>query len=784
MEKKYKILLFIIVIAIVMLVFFLIFKNIFLPPKEITPSSTNIQIDIPKSAFSSKKTIDIRVVDKSSEEYQELINYKNFYGEIYKITFSDESNESSILPITLRYKIPKDNYFGDNFINFSLAYITREDPPIVSEFSGEKIVKIENEYYIEAQTFQITKVHYIGLVIESPQESSIGLKVIKEAPPTLEPDIILIPGTDLNFLGRVMNVPENGYPQSFWSSLFPNRTIWSYNYPLTSTRSQNYNDSFVSFVKRTGINSYIEFEGRRLAQELSRFPNKKFDIIAHGIGGLIARYALESSQTIQNVENLVLISTPNKGSNLANPLFFNLLFGKNTDILSQLFNVEDSTILKITSQISSYLDQINSYYENLIPDSEFLNKLNSFGIRNDIRYLAIIGSNPAIEENLSNKYISRLYPEFVQGEGDGIVSVDSANLEGIEKTYYSKKSFYEIYNDSDILDIIVSFLEESVPSYSVEPFTDDNFVEYSYETGEENSSAVQNKNTYPGIVSSFTLPSQYKESTILLNPVKQGEIDEDTISIIEIGENIYFKSPNAIYDTNLEKIFSNKIMGGIVLNNQYYASTIDGIYILNENGKIDKINSEIPSKGTEIYYLPNIGFLSVEYEPNNCNVYLNDSLINQGSNFISLKVINGEIYVIFEDKITKLQNKDIVELINTSTIQEVLETQFGEITDFALYNNNYFILFSNYKLVLWDNLKNGFQLIEDGNIGRLKLQIFNDKLFVFGKDHVSYIILKEATFPGFFQRTETNIIDVLIDKRGKGWIVTKNNRIEIITFVL
>jgi len=784
MEKKYKILLFIIVIAIVMLVFFLIFKNIFLPPKEITPSSTNIQIDIPKSAFSSKKNIDIRVVDKSSEEYQELINYKNFYGEIYKITFSDESNESSILPITLRYKIPKDNYFGDNFINFSLAYITREDPPIVSEFSGEKIVKIENEYYIEAQTFQITKVHYIGLVIESPQESSIGLKVIKEAPPTLEPDIILIPGTDLNFLGRVMNVPENGYPQSFWSSLFPNRTIWSYNYPLTSTRSQNYNDSFVSFVKRTGINSYIEFEGRRLAQELSRFPNKKFDIIAHGIGGLIARYALESSQTIQNVENLVLISTPNKGSNLANPLFFNLLFGKNTDILSQYFNVEDSTILKITSQISSYLDQINSYYEDLIPDSEFLNKLNSFGIRNDIRYLAIIGSNPAIEENLSNKYISRLYPEFVQGEGDGIVSVDSANLEGIEKTYYSKKSFYEIYNDSDILDIIVSFLEESVPSYSVEPFTDDNFVEYSYETGEENSSAVQNKNTYPGIVSSFTLPSQYKESTILLNPVKQGEIDEDTISIIEIGENIYFKSPNAIYDTNLEKIFSNKIMGGIVLNNQYYASTVDGVYILNENGKIDKINSEIPSKGTEIYYLPNIGFLSVEYEPNNCNVYLNDSLINQGSNFISLKVINGEIYVIFEDKITKLQNKDIVELINTSTIQEVLETQFGEITDFALYNNNYFILFSNYKLVLWDSLKNGFQLIEDGNIGRLKLQIFNDKLFVFGKDHVSYIILKEATFPGFFQRTETNIIDVLIDKRGKGWIVTKNNRIEIITFVL
>jgi len=784
MEKKYKILLFIIVIAIVILVFSLIFQNIFWPSNKITPSSTNIQIVVPDFSFSSKKNIDIKVVDRSSSEYQELINYKNFYGEIYKITFSDESNESSILPITVRYRIPKDNYFGDNFVNFSLAYITQDDPPVISEFSGEKIVKIEDEYYIEAQTFQITKVNYIGLFIESPQESSSGLKVIKESPPTLEPDIILIPGTDLNFLGKVMNIPENGYPQSFWSSLFPNRTIWSYNYPLTSTRSKNYNDSFVSFVERTGINSYIEFEGRRLAQELSRFPNKKFDIIAHGIGGLIARYALESSQTIQNVENLVLISTPNKGSNLANPLFFNLLFGKNTEILSQYFNVEDSTILKITLQISSYLDQINSYYEDLIPDSEFLNKLNSFGIRNDIRYLSVIGNNPEIEEDLSNKYISRLYPEFVQGKGDGIVSVDSANLEGIEKTYYSKKSFYEIYNDPDVLKEIVNFLEESVPSYSVEPFKDDNFVEYTYETEEGNSSSDQSKNTHPSIISSFTLPSQYKESSILLNPVKQGEIDEDTLSIIAVGENIYFKSPNSIYNSKLEKIFSNKIMGGLLFNNKYYISTIDGIYILNENGKIDKINSEIPSKGTEIYYLPNIGFLSVEYEPNNCNVYLNDSLINQGSNFISLKVINGEIYVIFEDKITKLQNKDVVELINTSTIQEVLETQFGEITDFALYNNNYFILFSNYKLVLWNSSKNGLQLIEDGNIGRLKLQIFNDKLFVFGKDYVSYILLKEATFPGFFQRFERHIIDVLIDKNGKGWIVTKNNRIEIITFSL
>lgn len=784
MEKKYKILLFIVVISIGILIFFLIFKNFFSPPKERMPSYTNIQIIIPNFAFSSRKNVEIQLVDRSTSEYQELIKYKNFYGDIYKITFQDESNESSILPVTVRYRIPKDNYFGDNFVNFALAYITREDPPIVSEFNGGKIVKVENEYYIEAQTFQITKVNYIGLVIESPEESSGGLKVIKEAPPTLEPDIILIPGTDLNFLGKVMNLPKNGYPQSFWSSFFPNRTIWSYSYPLISTRSKIYNDSFLGFVERTGINSYIEFEGRRLAQELSRFPNKKFDIIAQGVGGLIARYALESNQTIQNVENLVLISTPNKGSNLANPLFFNLLFGKNTEILSQLFNVEDSTILKITSQITSYLDQINSYYEDLIPNSRFLNKLNSFGIRNDIRYLAIIGTNPAIEENLSDKYISRLYPEFVQGEGDGIVTVDSANLEGIEKTYYSKKSFYEIYNDADVLNTIVNFLDESVPSYSVEPFKDDNFVEYTYEAEEKNDSAVQSKNTYPSIVSTFTLPSQYKESTILLNPTKQGEIDEDIMSIIEIGENIYFKSSNAIYNKNLEKIFSDKIMGGIVFNKQYYISTVNGVYVLNENSKIDKIITKMPSKGTEIYYLPNIGFLSVEYEPNNCRVYLNDSLINEVSNFISLKVINGEVYVIFEDKLTKLQNNDIVELINNSTIQDVLGTQLGEITDFALYNNNYFILFSNYKLVLWNSSKNGLQLIEDGNIGRLKLQIFNDKLFVFGKDHVSYLLLKEAIFTGFFQRSETHIIDVLIDKRGKGWMITKNNRIEIITFSL
>jgi hypothetical protein len=125
---------------------------------------------------------------------------------------------------------------------------------------------------------------------------------------------------------------------------------------------------------------------------------------------LIVRYALESDPNIKNVKNLVLISTPNKGTNLANPLFFNLIWGKDLNLLSKLLGVEKATISIIMAENAFYLDLINSYYYDITPSSSFLNTANSFERRSDIRYLVIGGTNSNIEEDITNKVISQIYP--------------------------------------------------------------------------------------------------------------------------------------------------------------------------------------------------------------------------------------------------------------------------------------------------------------------------------------------------------------------------------------
>lgn len=775
MKKKYKIMVLTISLAGLAIILYFIFGNLSRPQNQ--SISLRLDIVIPQDAYSSKKNIEIIPLSSDSPEYMNLLNYKNFYGDIYKISFTDGTKESSILPVTIRYKLPIESYFGDNFINFSLGYSTNDQIPIVSEFTGERIVKIEDIYYIEAETFHLSKINHIGLVIDSPREANYGLRILKEGLMSIEPDIILIPGTDINFLGEIVNTNQNIYPQTFWSSLFPERTIWNYNYPLINTKSKNYNDSYTNFVERTGLNSYIEFEGRRLAQELSRFPDKNFDIIAHGIGGLIARYAIESNDTLKNVRNLVLISVPNKGTNLANPLFFNLIFNKDLKILSSYFNLEESTLLKSILNVDFYLSQINSYYRDLIPNSKFLENLNSFGLREDVRYLVIAGTDPGINEDISENHFSRLYPEFIQGKGDGIVTIDSAILEGADEFYYSNKSFNEIYNSPDVLDKIVSFLQETVPDLSIEPFKDDNFIEYIYE--KENKLEIDKTNIIqpPKIVQQFMLPRNYIENEIITNIDKIGDFREGSVKIVNLQEDIYFKSPSGIYNNKLEKVFSNDILSGLEINNMYYMTTIDGVYVLNQNGRIEKVieNSNI-SNNQIIYYIPDKGFLNIQ----NGNIYLNELLMFSGSSFVDLKVQDNVIYIIFNDGIVRLDEEKIVEVINITLLEEIFDINFGEFIEFVTYDNKFFMLFSDYKLVYWESLENNFQLVGDGDIGRLKAQIFDDKLFIFGKDHLTYISLVENNFPGIFQRIEGRLIDILIESNREVWLVLeKNNNIEV-----
>ncbi|WP_146255694.1 triacylglycerol lipase [Petrotoga sp. 9PWA.NaAc.5.4] len=734
-----------------------------------------VEIYIPEGAYTSQKVFSVSPIAENSVEYQNLKSFRNFYGEIYQINFSDASKESSILPVTIRYKIPKQIYTGDNFVNFSLVYTIENEYPIISDFSGSKIVSINDQYYIEAETFQLTKIKNIGLVVYPPNEAVYGLRIMKDAPPSIEPDIILVPGSDLNFLGRLPNLSRDVYPQSFWSSLFPNRTIWNYLYPLTSTKSKNYTDSYNSFVSRTGINSYIEFEARRFAQELKRFPNKSFDIIAHGIGGLIVRYAIESDLDIKNVKNVVFISTPHKGTNLANPLLLNILYGKDPTILTDYLNVELNIIPKITANVSFYLEQINSYYKEIIPGSTFLTKLNSLEKRKDINYLTIAGTNSNIDANISKSIISKIYPEFINGQGDGIVHVDSAILDSADEKYYFFKGFYDLYTDQAVLNKIDEFLKKSINYISIEPFQDDNFLEYinetTYRQNNQESGISEVKELKMGNIIKPT--EYYAEKEILTSPIKIGEIRENRLKIISVNGSVFFESPEGIYDNRLNKIFNKPVLGGIIFQERYYLCSTDGVYTINSKGEIDKIRDNV-YVGDEVYYIPNLGFLSIKYIQGYSQIYLNDVLIQEDSTFISLKILeDGQIYLLFNDKIMELKENKLQKLIDSDVIKKVSGENIMDFVDFTKYGEIFFILTHDYKMIAWDRSKNEIQVISDENFGRLKLQLFEDNLYIFGKNHITYLQLKDMIMPRVYQRIEKDVFDILVTQNKEIWIVSQ-----------
>jgi len=712
----------------------------------------NIQVIIPDGAFSHEKSFTISEIPDNSLEYQNLKSFANFYGKIYSILPSDGNEESSFIPIKIRYRIPPDLYYGDNYINFSIAYASDGNPPIISEISGAKIIKDGNDYYIEAETFHLSK---IGLVVSTPQEASYGLKTLFEKPANQYPDVIILPGSDINFTGFLSNTStyDNPYGNNIWSLLFPERTIWKYNYPLTDTKSKIYYDSYMGYRLRTGSASFIEFEGKRFAQELKRLPNREFDIIAQGIGGLIARYAVESDPEITNVKNIVLISTPNKGTNLANPLFLNIFYGKDKTSLAGTFGVSEPSMVSVVYNTSFFLEQINSYYKDLIPNSDFLKQLGSFGMRDDINYIGIAGNDPKITENLNNSEVKRFYPEFVKNLGDGIVSVDSSLDASFTKNFLFEQNFYNIYSEPTVLNTIKKTLNDDVLEIKIEPFKDDNFLERYSENYNPDQDSSYNY---------YVLPANYTQSSIIKNKEKIGNISEKNININVFNSKIYFESKTGIYNSDFEKILDTLVLGTTVYNGKYYVVSFDGVYAMDSSSNIFvKIQSE-SINFDQAFFVPGHGLISINHSSDYSSFFLDKSLLSTEDIFEKLEIIDNVAYILFKNKISIIQDNRLLTLISHDDLEKYSNQKMGDFIDFIIYNNDYYILTSDYKLFLFDKNVLISQKIADSDIGKLKLLVSENKIFISGNDTLTYIDAQKRLFEGIYDRFPEDIFDIKI----------------------
>jgi pimeloyl-ACP methyl ester carboxylesterase len=179
---------------------------------------------------------------------------------------------------------------------------------------------------------------------------------------------------------------------------------------------------------------------------------KKVSIVGHSMGGLVARemmtnqdisyWARVEKGEVPNVETLIMVGTPNHGSELARFRFF-------TEVRDQV-----SHLLKQDSHwLQGLVDGAGEAGIDLIPGSLFLTRLNSRPHPKHLNMQVIAGMvSPWSEDEIpifirnlevnlpqetqqaarqATRALEKILVSMVRTIGDGLVSVDSARLEGV-----------------------------------------------------------------------------------------------------------------------------------------------------------------------------------------------------------------------------------------------------------------------------------------------------------------------------------------------------------------
>jgi pimeloyl-ACP methyl ester carboxylesterase len=202
------------------------------------------------------------------------------------------------------------------------------------------------------------------------------------------------------------------------------------------------NDAAVAFSAGQFASALRELERRH--------PDRHVSLVAHSMGGLVSRMLLEDPDgaAVGNVDQLIMVATPNHGSNLARvPV--------SLDVWQNWLDGEPDTVRTIF--FDSVLDGFNEARLDLQPESELLKRLNGLPRNPNVRYSLLLGNQgPATREQLdelrrrivgaqnSNVVLQALGPrldelledidELVDGLGDGAVAVERGRLEGVDDT--------------------------------------------------------------------------------------------------------------------------------------------------------------------------------------------------------------------------------------------------------------------------------------------------------------------------------------------------------------
>ena len=203
------------------------------------------------------------------------------------------------------------------------------------------------------------------------------------------------------------------------------------------------------YLSRNGVQAAADLLDQELDTLIEGNPDCEISIVTHSMGGIVSRAVIEAEAfDIPQVKRIIMIAPPNHGTNLA-------LLPTGADRFENVLAKIDRT--GIRRALRTFVAEANVAVEDLRPDSELLKTLNQ-GKRNAaIDYSILLGDAGVLSSSDSqflhklvkqmgdskeqefvkagkelNAFMDLLSPELLAKTGDGVVSLESGKLEGVE----------------------------------------------------------------------------------------------------------------------------------------------------------------------------------------------------------------------------------------------------------------------------------------------------------------------------------------------------------------
>jgi len=715
---------------------------------------SRVTVEVPKGAYAGEKSFQVIEVKEGTQEYLKYKELAGFEGPIYKIIPTDGRDELALKPIKIRYKIDPSVYPGDEFVHFVLRYVTLKDPPVVSTISGCE-VRGESGRYIEGLAFHTSFV--VGLAFKKPEYADFGIKLAVDRPPSLKPDLLIIPGLDQNFTGVIPNTQTHDNPagSNLWGLLFPDRTVWVYKYPLITTRPRNYTRALEKHFRTSSVPSYISFEAKRLAAELKRLSLRTFDVIAQGIGGLIVRYALESDPTITNVRSLVLLSVPNKGTNVTNPIYLSSLYGRPVENLGEIFGIEKDDMAFLISSLLGTLEKTNAYWSEILPSSLVIAKLEEFGMRKDVRYLFVGGRKPPGKIQIAGTELEKFFPEFVDGKGDGFTTIDSAiPVSGSDnvKTLLFPYSFQDLYLKNDVLQALKDFLKAGIEIPTPPEFETDQFVERKV-SEKTTSTSVE---WHPYLLSNLE-PGRILELLWRMEVPSLGYPVETLKGLYLVGKSGVFMEDTP--GNEWKKVVATAPLsfevlsdGSLLLCYESYVEIVSG------DSVVSKLEFNINGVLSDAYFAdPSRGILIAETATGPALLWVEGGRIKTMSTlknaYAELKPSGNLLLLITDSGIQALDRTSFEkrwELREDSMVKRLGLPAMSAVdpVDAEIVGKELFVLFRDYTVGVFHLNSTRAQVIASGETGAKRLINSNDRVFVVGENSITgFNVSSHRRFP-------------------------------------